>query len=151
MATRKTAAKKATTRQPRAAKAARRSNGAQLPEGFEPISGSFAQKWDYESQPVIEGTVVRKDSIDVGKGRNKRAADVMEIELDDGTKLAVWKSAALQGFFDEAQVGDEVALAYQGEQTVPGQKNPMHVIQAGIKGGRKAPAKAAGRGRGARA
>lgn len=131
------AVKKAVKRTVRSAKkAATPRVNVVIPEGYEVIAGSFGTKWDYEQMPILEGIVTRKDTLDVGKGRNKRAADVMEVENVQG-KFSIWKSAALGAFFDKAQIGDSVAIAYLGEKKVAGQRNPMHDFSAGIKAGTK--------------
>ena len=116
--------------------ASRATGKVHLPPGYEVITGSFALKWDFTAMPLLEGTVIRLDTLELkrgGRSKEVRSARVMEIETKTGEKYAVWESAALAGFFDQAQKGDQVGITYEGERKIPGQRNTMHDFKAGIK------------------
>ena len=147
----KTPAKKTAVKNAKMNGALLNATGVKLPEGFKPVS-AFASQWDYTARPVLEGVVsgpIRH--ITVGKGRNAREAQIMTIADDDGELHDVWDSASLKTFFEAAQPGQRVAIAYQGEREV-GQPQPMKVFVGGfLEGDMDAPpAKAAGKKRVAR-
>lgn len=109
-----------------------KSKAPQLPKGFQPIKGDFGTKWDYEANPILEGTVTRMDRVEVGKGKNRRESGVMDVTTKDGSVVTVWESAALRGLFQTVSPGFKVYLAYLGEKKIAGQKNPMRDFSVGF-------------------
>lgn len=131
MATRKTAAKTAPAK--KVVTAASKNKGAsawskvQLPAGFRAITtGAYGEEWDYERNPLIQGTVVDAvREIEVGKGKDKRMQRVVTVKSDeDGKKYTVWDSASLRAFFDNLRVGLQVAVVFKGYKEV-GRPMPM--------------------------
>lgn len=123
MATKKTAAKKATTND-KFAKVA-------LPSGFRAItSGDYGDEWEYEKNPLLVGVVsgdVRE--VEAGTGRNKRISRVVTVKSDDdGRNYTLWESASLKAFFDHVQRGMQVAIAFHGYRDV-GKPQPMKVFE----------------------
>lgn len=115
----------------------------QVPEGYRVInSGEFGERWEFEDEPLIEGTVTGKREVETGTGKNKRTAQVMSVQTAEGKTYDVWESAALTGLFLEAEEGTQVAIAFQGYRDV-GRPQPMKVFQGAIVG--EAPVKAARR------
>ena len=107
----------------------------QLPDGFTAIiAGDFGEVWEFEEEPLIEGIVVGDvREVETGKGRNQRTSRVVNVKLESGRTLAVWCSAALEGFFDKLYDGAYVAIAFQGYRDV-GKPQDMKVFVGGIYG-----------------
>lgn len=105
----------------------------ELPSGYEVIAGSGGGlPWDMKKLRILEGTVVLvKDIPKVGK--MKKDTQLMEVKTDDGKVYTIWRSASIAALFEQADEGDEVAFAYNGEKKIPGQRNPMHDITGGIR------------------
>lgn len=124
----------------------------QLPEGFTAITaGEFGDPWDYESNPVIQGTIdgeVREIEVPGDKRGTTRIARAVTVATDDG-RIDVWESASLKRWFDTIVDGNTVAVAFQGYRDT-GRPSPMKVFVGSIaddeveatKPARKAPAKA---------
>lgn len=133
----------ATAKKRPAAKAAAKSNGkapakakstsaasnkkwanVELPDGYTAISGGeFGDRWDFEANPSIEGTVDGIREVESGTGKNKRTSRVMTVQTGDGP-IDVWESASLRKFFDECEDGSEVAIIFKGYRDV-GRPQPM--------------------------
>lgn len=124
------------------AKAATSNGSVQLPEGYTAIVGDRGEKWDYEAHPVLEGVVEYVRTVEVGTGRNKREARIMSVRTADGRLFDVWESAALSEFFNQADEGTEVAIAFRGYVDV-GRTQPMKDFIAGVKGAPKSAHKSA--------
>lgn len=109
---------------------------ATLPSGYEPIRGDFGTSWDFKRDPVIEGLVVQIKELKRG-GKIKKDTRVLDLQLDDGRVISVWQSAAIKAAFDTAeQLGAgkcRAAFVYRGAKKIPGMRNPMHDIVAGVK------------------
>lgn len=137
MATKVTRNTKTTKSAKPARKAAPASKFAQvqLPEGFTAITaGEFGDPWNYQSEPVITGTVdgdVREIEVPGDKRGTTRTARAVTIELDDGRRLDIWESASLKRWFDIIADGMSVALIYQGERDT-GRPSPMKVFVGSI-------------------
>lgn len=106
-----------------------------LPDGYTAISGGeFGDRWDFENDPSIEGTVDGIRTIEVGTGKNKRESRVMTVQTENGP-LDVWESASLVKFFDSCEDGSEVAIIFKGYRDV-GRPQPMKDFVGAIKQGR---------------
>jgi hypothetical protein len=107
------------------------SDKVELPDGFQNIAG-FSEKWDYKTQPILEGTWGIVRTIQVVRGRKSEEARVVDVEQDNGESVAVWESAALKNAFLTLQPGNRVHIAYMGEGTArkPGQ-SPPHLFKVG--------------------
>lgn len=107
----------------------------QLPEGFTAITaGEFGDPWDYQSRPVIQGTVdgdVREIEVPGDKRGTTRTARAVTIETTDGDRLDIWESASLKRWFDTIADGMTVAVIFQGERDV-GRPSPMKVFTGSI-------------------
>lgn len=107
----------------------------QLPEGFTAITmGEFGDPWDYESDPVIQGTVsgdVREIEVPGDKRGTTRTARAVTIEADDGRRIDVWESASLKRWFDTIADGMAVAVVFQGYRDT-GRPSPMKVFVGSI-------------------
>lgn len=118
MPARKTAAKRARVA----------SNGAAavaLPVGYSPIAAEYGTPWEYEEHPLLEGIIEGGPrEVESGVGKNKRVSRVMSVRADDGTLYDVWDSAALRGFFDQAQDGQRIAIVFQGFREIKGRSQP---------------------------
>lgn len=116
------------------APAANKWAGVQLPEGFVPISsGEFGDPWDFESDPVVVGTIdgdTRNVVVNEGK-RTEYETRAVTVARDDGTRIDVWESASLKGWFDAISSGMSVSLAFQGYRDV-GKPSPMKVFVGAI-------------------
>jgi len=93
------------------AKAKAAANG--LPAGFKRVDG-FAQTWDVETMPLLQGTWGKVRTIQVKRGKKMEEARVCDVETDDGKRYTVWDSAGLRGLFDAADEGTEVFIQYEG-------------------------------------
>lgn len=128
------------TKTAKAAKPARKTAAAnkfaqvQLPEGFTAITaGEFGDPWDYESTPVITGTVdgdVREIEVPGDKKGTTRIARSVTIATEDG-RIDVWESASLKRWFDTIVDGNTVALVFQGYRDT-GRPSPMKVFVGSI-------------------
>lgn len=133
-----TTVKTASAAAKRARKTAAAGNGAArptvaLPAGYAPIHADFGVKWDYESQPLLEGVIDGElREVESGTGKNKRVSRIMSIRTDAGVLYDVWDSAALRGLFDQAEVGQRVAIAFQGYREIAGRSQPMKLFSAGV-------------------
>lgn len=124
----------------KAAKPARKTAAAnkfaqvQLPEGFTAITaGEFGDPWDYESNPVITGTIdgdVREIEVPGDKKGTTRIARAVTVATEDG-RIDVWESASLKRWFDTIVDGNTVALAFQGYRDT-GRPSPMKVFVGSI-------------------
>jgi len=102
--------------------ASKKANG--LPAGFSRVEG-FAQTWDVEEMPVLQGTWGKVRSIQVKRGKKMEDARVCDVETDEGKRYTVWDSAGLRALFDTADEGTEVYIAYEGLGTAKkGQNAP---------------------------
>lgn len=106
----------------------------QLPDGYTPISaGEYGDPWDFESDPVIVGTIdgdIREIVVNEGK-RTEYTTRAVTITRDNGGRVDVWESAALKGWFDRIGDGMSVAVAFQGYRDV-GKPSPMKVFVGSI-------------------
>lgn len=93
------------------AKAKPKANG--LPAGFKRVEG-FAQTWDVEAMPVLQGTWGKVRTIEVKRGKKMESARVCDVETEDGKRYTVWDSAGLRALFDTADEDTEVYIEYQG-------------------------------------
>lgn len=132
MATRKTPARKTPVKSAPVKGKGNKWASVQLPDGFKAITaGEYGEPWDYETNPVLTGIVAGPiREMEVGKGRDKRMARIMTIETDDG-RFDVWDSAALRAFFDKADEGMTVSVAFQGYRDT-GKASPMKVFVGAI-------------------
>lgn len=106
----------------------------ELPDGYKAIgSGEFGERWDFEENPSIEGTVDGIREVESGTGKNKRTSRVMTVQTEDGP-IDVWESASLRKFFDECEDGSEVAIIFKGYRDV-GKPQPMKDFVGAIKEG----------------
>lgn len=108
------------------AKAVRNSNSnskrntAQVPKGMRVLEGGYAQQWDVDALPVLEGTVnsVPK-TVTLNKGTKKEAErQCVEVHVKDGGRYTLWESAALSALFERLQAEKDLPLkiwvAYRG-------------------------------------
>lgn len=127
------AAKKKTTKRAGTRKAVKT---AQLPKGYEPIT-AFAPSWQYEEEPLLEGTIKSfgEHTVIRGKGRNAREETQRTciVERKDGTVVTVWESATLRGLFDECEEGEQIAIAFQGLGVAKPGQNPPKLFAVGYK------------------
>lgn len=101
---------------------AKASNG--LPAGFTRIEG-FAQSWDLEEMPVLQGTWGKERTIQIKRGKKMEEARVCDVETEDGKRYTVWNSAGLTALFDAAEQGTEVYIQFDGFGTAKkGQNAP---------------------------
>lgn len=135
MAVKKTPAKKTATKtaaKSTSAASNKKWANVQLPEGYTAISGGeFGERWDFEANPVIEGTVDGVREVESGTGKQKRTSRVLTVQTSDGP-IDVWESASLRKFFDEVEDGSEVAVAFMGYKDV-GRPQPMKNFVGAIK------------------
>jgi hypothetical protein len=88
-----------------------------IPDGYTEAT-SFGTSWDYFKQPVLVGTIdaagVRM--IDLTKDpRKPRYSLKVGIVDEDGVVLDVWDSATLTDWFRRVRPGDEVMVAFRGQ------------------------------------
>lgn len=106
----------------------------QLPEGFTAITaGEFGDPWDYESNPIIQGTIdgeVREIEVPGDKRGTTRIARAVTVATEDG-RIDVWESASLKRWFDTIADGNTVALVFQGYRDT-GRPSPMKVFVGSI-------------------
>lgn len=95
------------------AKAKPRVSGNGLPAGFTRVEG-FAQAWDVEIMPVLQGAWGKERTIQVKRGKKMEEARVCDVEVADGKRYTVWNSAGLTSLFDTAEEGTEVYIAFEG-------------------------------------
>jgi len=100
----------------------------ELPKGYKAIGG-FADSWDFEKNPVIEGIwgEVRDVTRTVKRGKKmvKETTQVVAFTDDAIGIINVWKSASLVALFDAAQEGDRVWIQFLGMgKKKPGQNAP---------------------------
>jgi hypothetical protein len=115
-----------------------------LPEGYQAIDTGFAERWDLEAEPFIEGTWGAPRAIEVKRGRKTEETIVTDVTLNDGRKLSVWQSAMLAAAFATFAEGDQVWILFQGYGDAKKGQNPPKLFQYGYvpghepKRGRKA-------------
>lgn len=104
-----------------------------LPPGFRQASrGNFPASWDYRRNRTLQGIVREIRDVPKGKNVDKDTQVMSVVQPETGEILAVWKSAALAGLFDEVKKGDSVFIRYDGEVKVKGRRQPMHGFTAGV-------------------
>lgn len=134
MATKKKVSKKTTSR--RATKAPAVIKPFTPPKGYTTMplgTGDFGTTHDFESEPVCEGKVVSIDTVEVGKGKDKKDTRVMRVETDNGAK-SVWESKKLEPLFDDEPIGKHVYIQYLGIIPVKGRKQGMKDFAVALKG-----------------
>lgn len=95
-------------------------NAPQVPKGMRVLEGGYAQQWDVESMPVLEGQVrsVPK-SVILNKGTKKETErQCVEVHATNGERYTLWESAALTALFERLSVEKDLPLeiwvAYRG-------------------------------------
>lgn len=98
----------------------RKASQAQVPKGMRVLEGGYAEQWDVEARPVLEGQVhsVPK-SVTLNKGTKKETErQCVEVHTKDGKRYTLWESAALTALFDRLSVEKDFPLdiwvAYRG-------------------------------------
>jgi hypothetical protein len=117
-----------------AAKATKAKNATetQLPVGYKPIRG-FAERWDYDAQPAVEGEWGEVRTVEIKRGRKVEEGRVCDLVQDDGVSLAIWESAGLRGLFEQAEPGQRVYIRYDGLGTIrKAGQNPPKRFTVGI-------------------
>lgn len=103
---------------------------AQLPEGYTAIGG-MAKTWDYQAEPLLEGTIVSFSEAEVKRGKKTETVPLCIVERQDGSRVTVWKSATLSPLFEEFEEGTQIAIAYQGLGTAKKGQNPPKLFALG--------------------
>lgn len=117
----------------KAATQAKAAPTGQLPEGYRRLNAGFAASWEPEVGDVLEGEVTAIRDVEMKRGRKTVTTRAMEIEQEDGSKWTLWESALLNELFEQAQVGSQVFVMYEGvgKSSKAGQ-NPPKMYTSGI-------------------
>jgi hypothetical protein len=98
--------------------------------------GGFGTRWEPEVKnkkhpAVIQGMITDKRILEADGKKFKKAGGYVTVSTAEGDTWSVGKSAAIAGWFDAIDIGDEVMLKYGGMQkmNVRGHQ-PMKVITA---------------------
>ena len=94
-----------------------------LPAGFTRVEG-FAQQWDLEAMPVLQGIWGKVRTIQVKRGKKMEDSRVCDVETEDGKRYTVWESATLKAGFEAAKEGDEVYISFDGMGHAKKGQNP---------------------------
>ena len=107
----KATAKPAAKRQRKSRQKADAAFGA--PEGFSRVE--YAERWDCEKQPILQGRMGKVQTVTVPVGRgNQEERRCVDVTQEDGTVLTVWEAAGLSAAFQTVPEGAEIYIAYQG-------------------------------------
>ena len=94
------------------AKAQGSSASVAIPKGMTPISGGYAQTWDVETLPTLQGKVAEAPrTVTLTQGKETVERRCIEVRIASGDRYTVWESAALGALFDSATVAEH-ALKY---------------------------------------
>jgi hypothetical protein len=113
-------AKKKATRKPATANA--------VPSGYKQIGGGYADSWNPEEMPVLEGKVTGEvKTVEMTIGRKKTERRCLEFTTNDDLAVTIWESAALGHFFDHVQnegIGGQYFIRYDGLGKAKKGQNP---------------------------
>lgn len=132
--------KKTSNRKPATASTIALPSSANVPEGFKQLGGGYAATWKPEDigdqlQGVISGL---PREVEFRQGRKTVQRNVMEVTDDEGTRHAVWQSAALGALFDqvtdmgESAIGQGVFLQYDGLGRKKAGQNPPKLFTVAL-------------------
>lgn len=109
-----------------------RTTKGQLPEGYSDLTAKQAPVWEPSEGDMVEGECVKVREVPNPNPGTKRMSRIMEVQQDDGERIAVWDSYALSDLFDVVERGDRVIIIYDGEGEVfkEGQ-NPPKLFRCG--------------------
>lgn len=79
----------------------------------------FDESWDFEANPVLEGTVKAFDIIEVNRRGGKAPVGCFTVEVD-GVTYAVWESKKLEKLFACVEPGWHVRIEYKGKRKLGG-------------------------------
>ena len=97
----------------------------ELPKGFKAITGGGFHTWDFEAEPVIQGSIVKFGETP-SKYKGKPPQKYCVISTTKGERT-VWESAALAPLFD-CKKGKEVFISFDGRKKIPGRDKPMKLF-----------------------
>ena len=90
-----------------------------IPEGFKQLGGSYAETWNVEEQPLLQGVITGEvKEVEITRQKEKvmvRCCELTENETEK--RFTVWESAALESFIDKVAaegIGGEYFLRYDG-------------------------------------
>lgn len=111
---------------------------AQVPRGMRVLEGGYAQQWDVDAMPVLEGQVrsVPK-SVTLNKGTKKETErQCVEVHTKSGDRYTLWESAALTTLFERLSVEKDLPLdiwvAYRGLGVAKKGQNPPKLFDVAI-------------------
>jgi hypothetical protein len=92
----------------------------QVPKGMRILEGGFAQQWNQETMPVLEGEVRAVPKVvTLNKGTKKeKETECVEVHTKGGDRYSLWSSATLTPLFEHLSVEKDLPLriwvAYRG-------------------------------------
>ena len=110
-----TPAKKVKTARPAMPKKA--PTKVELPEGFRDVTTDHDvhETWDFDSNPVLKGTITRIAEVNTKTRFGERETTVMNVVDDNGEVWALWESANMKELFANAREGFKVWVQYLGQ------------------------------------
>ena len=90
------------------------------------------EKWDPKPGDSLLGKVIKRDKIPTSrkdKAGNVIESDMVVIEDAAGKRWTVWEKTALNKFFEDVKVGNQVGLMFVGEKATKKGLNPFKNIE----------------------
>jgi hypothetical protein len=107
----------------------------QPPKGMTLIAGGYANSWDVEVMPILEGHVESPPKVvTLTQGGKKTDRKCVEVKTEDGARYTLWESAALVNFFEvlAEKAPCNVWVAFQGYGKAKKGQNAPKLFEAAI-------------------